>query len=247
MATSKIEWTETTWNPTTGCTKISQGCKNCYAETMHKRLRAMGLEKYQAPFSQVVCHENELARPGTWKKPTMCFVNSMSDLFHADVPVDFIQRVFRAMNETPQHTYQVLTKRAERLAELAPFLHWTPNIWQGVSVEDEKALYRIDYLRAVPAAVRFLSCEPLIGPLYCLNLAGIHWVIVGGESGQRARPMLETWIDMIHAQCRVFGSVFFFKQWGGRNKKAAGRLFRGREWNEMPEHSSFTVHSSSFK
>jgi protein gp37 len=233
MAQSSIEWTEMTWNPTTGCDKISAGCKYCYAEVMTRRLKAMGQEKYKDGFT-VRIHENALQIPYTWNKPKLVFVNSMSDLFHPEVPFQFIQKVFAVMNETPQHTYQVLTKRAERLYELHHKLKWTTNIWMGVSVENEKVKDRIDFLRETNAKVKFLSCEPLIGPLQNLNLEKIHWVIVGGESGRKARPMREWWVWNIKEQCREQEVAFFFKQWGGINKKKNGRELAGMIYDEMP-------------
>ncbi|WP_276497898.1 DUF5131 family protein [Pontibacter litorisediminis] len=234
MAESSIEWTEVTWNPTTGCTKISQGCKFCYAEVMTKRLQAMGLEKYSSGFKKVVVHPEVLDQPRKWK-PSVIFVNSMSDLFHEDVPLSFVQQVFKVMNECPQHTFQILTKRAERLEELSPLLSWTPNIWMGVSVEDEAVTFRVDHLRRTGAEVKFLSLEPLIGPLPNLNLHNIDWVIVGGESGRNPRPMRAEWVIDIQAQCERARVAFFFKQWGGRNKKAAGRQLNGRTYDAMPE------------
>ena len=233
MATSSIEWTELTWNPTTGCDKISAGCKFCYAEIMSRRLQAMGVEKYKDGF-KVRQHEAALAIPFGWKKPAMVFVNSMSDLFHKDVPVEFIQNVFRVMNANPHLIFQVLTKRSERLAEVWKELAWSQNIWMGVSVEDERVTNRIDDLRKVPAAVRFLSCEPLIGPLTKLNLKGIDWVIVGGESGAKPRPMKPEWATSIRDQCDKHDVAFFFKQWGGRNKKAAGRELDGTLHDTFP-------------
>jgi protein gp37 len=234
MAQSSIEWTEMTWNPTTGCTKISAGCKYCYAEVMAKRLHAMGIEKYKDGF-ELRIHPDALNIPYEWKKPKVVFVNSMSDLFHPDVPLSFIQKVFAVMNDTPQHTYQVLTKRAERLYELHHHLNWTPNIWMGVSVENEKVKDRIDFLRETNAVVKFLSCEPLIGPLSKMKLDNINWVIVGGESGRKARPINETWVWDIRQQCAEQGVAFFFKQWGGTNKKKAGRELGGRTYDEMPQ------------
>lgn len=231
---SNIEWTEMTWNPVTGCTKISQGCKHCYAERMAKRLTAMGSERYRNGF-KVTLHPDLLDVPRRWRQPRTVFVNSMSDLFHEDIPSEFIARVFTTMADCPQHTFQVLTKRAERLAELAPRLEWTPNIWMGVSVEDARVRARIDGLRAVPAATRFLSLEPLIGPLEGLNLHGIHWAIVGGESGPRARPMKREWVTSILRQCRAAGVAFFFKQWGGVRKDMTGRKLNGTYYDEMPE------------
>ncbi|MDF2550905.1 MAG: phage Gp37/Gp68 family protein [Chryseobacterium sp.] len=234
MAQSSIEWTEMTWNPTTGCDKISAGCKYCYAEVMSKRLQAMGLEKYKDNF-EVRIHEDALGTPYTWKNSKVVFVNSMSDLFHNDIPLDFIKKVFKVMNNNPQHVFQVLTKRAERLFELHTELKWTHNIWMGVSVENEKVKQRIDFLRYTNARVKFLSLEPLIGPLPNLNLVNIDWVIVGGESGHRPRPMDADWVIDIQEQCKDNDVAFFFKQWGGKNKKAAGRLLNGRTYDEMPE------------
>jgi len=233
MAITKIEWTETTWNPTTGCTKISAGCKNCYAAVLARRLMAMGQEKYKNGF-KLTLHPDSLKDPYKWKKPRKVFVNSMSDLFHEDVPQYFIQQVFEVMNNTPKHTYQVLTKRSERLVELSPFLTWTPNIWMGVSVEDDRVVNRIDDLRECGAATKFLSCEPLIGPLANINLENIDWVIVGGESGPKSRPMEKTWVEDIQQQCIQQSVAFFFKQWGGFNKKLTGRLLNGKTYDEMP-------------
>ncbi|MEO8718587.1 MAG: phage Gp37/Gp68 family protein [Burkholderiales bacterium] len=230
---SNIEWTEMTWNPVTGCTKVSQGCKRCYAERMAKRLTAMGSGRYRNGF-KVTLHPDLLDVPRRWRAPRVVFVNSMSDLFHEDIPLQYLQRVFSTMRECPQHTFQVLTKRSERLAELAAQLHWPRNVWMGVSVEDSRVLSRIRDLRAIPAAVRFLSLEPLIGPLDELPLEGIHWVIVGGESGPRARPMRKEWVDSIYRQCRSAAVPFFFKQWGGVRKDLAGRMLHGRAFNEMP-------------
>ena len=234
MAQSSIEWTEMTWNPTTGCSKISQGCKFCYAEIMSKRLQAMGVAKYKDNF-EVRVHPDALKVPYTWKKSKVVFVNSMSDLFHKDVPLKFIKDVFRVMRENPQHVFQVLTKRAERLLELSPKLKWSHNIWMGVSVEDQKVEDRIDFLRKTDARVKFLSLEPLIGPLPNLNLNKIDWVIVGGESGHRPRPMAVDWVLDIQEQCEKKEVAFFFKQWGGRNKKKNGRLLNGKTYDEMPE------------
>jgi len=228
-----------TWNPTTGCDKISAGCKYCYAEVMARRLQAMGIEKYKDGFELRV-HEDSLHVPYTWSKSKIVFVNSMSDLFHKDIPLSFIKKVFEVMNDTPQHTYRVLTKRSERLAELHQHLNWTDNIWMGVSVEDERIKERIDFLRITNAKIKFLSCEPLIGPLMRLNLDGINWVIVGGESGRKARPMKEWWVWDIRQQCAEQGVDFFFKQWGGTNKKKAGRELGGRTYNEMPVLHSIT-------
>lgn len=236
MAESSIEWTEVTWNPTTGCTKVSQGCKFCYAETMSKRLQAMGLKKYSGGFRKVAIHPDVLDQPRKWR-PSVIFVNSMSDLFHEDVPLDFIQQVFKVMNECPKHQFQILTKRAERLEELAPFLTWSSNIWMGVSVENEDVIFRIDHLRRTNAFIKFLSLEPLIGPLPELNLQNIDWVIVGGESGRTPRPMKPEWVTDIKDQCDKARVAFFFKQWGGRNKKAAGRELDGKTYDAMPKKS----------
>jgi protein gp37 len=233
MPQSSIEWTEMTWNPTTGCNKISAGCKYCYAEVMTRRLQAMGVDKYKDGFA-IRTHDDALMIPYAWKSPKVVFVNSMSDLFHAEVPLTFVKKVFEVMNNTPQHTYQVLTKRAERLYELHDQLNWTNNIWMGVSVENEKVKDRIDFLRETNAKVKFLSCEPLIGPLPDMNLENIHWVIVGGESGRTVRPMNESWVWDIRQQCAEQGAAFFFKQWGGTNKKKAGRESGGSTYNEMP-------------
>lgn len=235
MAQSKIEWTELTWNPVTGCTKISAGCKFCYAEVMARRLKAMGVDKYRNGFN-VTVHEDVLGEPFTWKRPKIVFVNSMSDLFHPDVPIEFIQRVFAVMNENPQHVFQVLTKRADLLLQYdkSKLLNWTHNIWMGVSVEDERVKDRIVALRKTKARVKFLSLEPLIGPLPNLDLKKIDWVIVGGESGRRPRRMDVDWVLDIQEQCRHSGVAFFFKQWGGTNKKKSGRVLKGRTWDEMP-------------
>jgi len=213
MAQSSIEWTEMTWNPTTGCNKLSAGCKFCYAEVMSKRLEAMRVDKYKNGFKLTV-HEDALTAPYTWKKSKKVFVNSMSDLFHKDVPLDFIKKVFAVMKDNPQHTFQVLTKRADILAEYDTELTWAPNIWMGVSVENEKVMERIDYLRKTSAHIKFLSLEPLIGPLPNLDLTGIHWAIVGGESGHKARPIEKEWVIDIKKQCDKEGVDFFFKQWG---------------------------------
>lgn len=235
MAQSSIEWTEMTWNPVTGCTKISAGCKYCYAEVMARRLQAMGIEKYQNAF-KLTLHEDALHIPYTWRKQKVVFVNSMSDLFHKDVPLSFIQKVFKVMNENPQHTFQVLTKRADRLLKVHKQLTWTHNIWMGVSVEDERVMNRIDCLRQTNARVKFLSCEPLIGPLPNMNLQNIDWVIVGGESGRKARPMEADWVLDIMDQCKTANVAFFFKQWGGTNKKKAGRMLNGKTYDEMPDY-----------
>lgn len=230
---SRIEWTESTWNPVTGCTKISPGCKNCYAERLAKRLKAMGQPNYRNEFELTV-HEQTLSVPLKIKKPQIIFVNSMSDLFHEAVPFDYITKVFNIMAMAKWHTFQVLTKRSERLEELSPYLTWTDNIWMGVSVENEDYLYRVDHLRNTEAHVKFLSLEPLLGPLYDLDLRSIDWVIVGGESGRGARPMNECWVEEIRDQCLETNTPFFFKQWGGINKKKAGRVLNGRTWDEIP-------------
>ena len=234
MAQSSIEWTEMTWNPTTGCSKVSQGCKFCYAEVMSKRLQAMGVEKYKDNF-EVRTHEDALKTPYTWKKSKVVFVNSMSDLFHEQIPLEFIQKVFKVMNENPQHVFQVLTKRAKRLLKIHKELKWTHNIWMGVSVEEQKVEDRIDYLRETNARVKFLSLEPLIGPLPDLNLEKIDWVIVGGESGHTPRPIDADWVIDIQEQCEKSDVAFFFKQWGRKNKKKNGRELNGRTYDEMPE------------
>jgi len=230
---SGIEWTESTWNPITGCTKISPGCKYCYAERMAERLQAMGQENYRNGF-ELTLQPHMLELPLRWKKPQTIFVNSMSDLFHKDVPLDYIQRVFEVMRRADWHRFQVLTKRADRLAELDSSLQWAPNIWMGVSVESDKYRERIDDLRATRAMLKFLSLEPLLGPLPDLDLNGIHWVIVGGESGPKSRPMDAAWARDLRDQCRRGRVPFFFKQWGGKNKKQAGRVLDGRTWDEMP-------------
>ena len=230
---SSIEWTEATWNPTTGCTKISPGCKNCYAERMALRLQAMGQPNYVNGFKLAV-HEDSLELPLHWKKPQTIFVNSMSDLFHKDVSITFIKKVFAVMRLAHWHRFQVLTKRSERLLELSPQLIWQNNIWMGVSVENDDYTFRIDHLRKTKAQTKFLSLEPLLGALPRLNLKGIGWVIVGGESGPGARPMDPAWVIDIRNQCRKARVPFFFKQWGGVRKKQAGRLLEGRTWDEMP-------------
>ncbi|ARK08828.1 phage Gp37/Gp68 family protein [Fibrella sp. ES10-3-2-2] len=233
MATSSIEWTQQTWNPTTGCTKISAGCRDCYAEIMHRRLRAMGQAKYAQPFTEVVTHPEELKRT-FGKKPTIVFVNSMSDLFHEDIPLEFIQQAFAAMIAQPQHIFQVLTKRPDRAYQFSSQLIWPDNIWLGTSVEDDRVLERITFLQETGAKVKFLSIEPLIGPLSVEHIFGVDWVIVGGESSRRARPLKHEWVEAIRLQCEKQGIAFFFKQWGGKNKKAAGRLLNGRTYDEMP-------------
>lgn len=231
---SSIEWTESTWNPVTGCTKISDGCKHCYAERMALRLKAMGQPNYVNGFS-VTMHEQMLELPLKWKKPQMIFVNSMSDLFHEDVPVEFIYQVFDIMRQANWHTYQILTKRGERLQELSPQLPWNDNIWMGVTVESSKYVSRIDNLCSTGAKIKFVSFEPLLSEITELNLRGIDWAIVGGESGPGARPMKEEWVLEIREQCNENKVPFFFKQWGGTNKKKNGRLLEGRTWDGIPE------------
>jgi protein gp37 len=230
---SGIEWTESTWNPVTGCTKISQGCKFCYAERMAKRLQAIGQPNYRDGF-RLTLQPQMLELPLRWNRPQTIFVNSMSDLFHQDVPIDYVRRVFDVMQRAHWHRFQVLTKRADRLAELGPTLEWPANVWMGVSVENADHVDRIDHLRTTDARVKFLSLEPLLGPLENLELQGIDWAIVGGESGPKARPIEEDWILDIRDQCHREGVAFFFKQWGGTNKKKAGRLLDGRTWDELP-------------
>ena len=231
---TKIEWTEATWNPVTGCDKISPGCKNCYAERLALRLRAAGTTQYQNGFV-LTLHPKALEIPVSWKKPRVIFVNSMSDLFHKNVPLAFIKQVFAVMQATPQHQFQILTKRAERLVELDDQLQWGDNVWMGVSVESSEYLFRIDHLKKTAAKIKFLSLEPLLGPLPHLDLEGIDWVIVGGESGPYSRPMRPQWVRQIRAQCVAAKVPFFFKQWGGTNKKKTGRLLRGRTYDEMPK------------
>lgn len=230
---SAIEWTESTWNPLTGCTKVSPGCKHCYAERMALRLQAMGQPNYANGF-KLTLHEHVLLAPLSWKKPQMIFVNSMSDLFHKDVPLEFIQRVVEVMRRASWHTFQVLTKRSEVLLALDSEIEWPANVWMGVSVERADYTFRIDHLRQTHAALRFLSLEPLLGPLADLDLGGIDWVIVGGESGPGARPLKEEWVVDIRDQCQYAGVPFFFKQWGGVRKKQTGRILEGRTWDGMP-------------
>lgn len=237
MARSAIEWTESTWNPVTGCDKVSPGCKHCYAEVMARRLKAMGQANYSRGF-EVTLHEHMLERPLSWRTPQLVFVNSMSDLFHERVPAAFIRRVFDTMRRAYWHTFQVLTKRAERLEQLGAELDWPPNVWMGVSVETAAYYRRIDHLRRTAARVKFLSLEPLLGALPSLPLEGIDWVIVGGESGHHARPMRAEWVLDIRDQCARRRVPFFFKQWGGRNKKQAGRVLDGRTWNSLPAQAS---------
>ncbi len=234
MAQSRIEWTESTWNPLTGCNKISPGCKHCYAERMAKRLHAMGQPNYANGF-KLTMHPQALEKPLEWKTPQVIFVNSMSDLFHKDVPLEFVQSVFDVMKRAHWHQFQVLTKRSERLMELSPQLEWTDNIWMGVSVENADYTFRIDHLRKTGAKIKFLSVEPLLGPIPKMNLKGINWVIVGGESGPGARPLEREWVVDIKNQCIRAKVPFFFKQWGGVQKKKAGRLLDGRTWDQMPK------------
>lgn len=234
MSKSTIEWTESTWNPVTGCNKLSPGCKNCYAEKMSRRLQAMGQRNYVNGF-KLTLQPHMLQRPLQWKKPQTIFVNSMSDLFHDNVPLEYIQEVFDVMKRAHWHRFQVLTKRADRLELLAPFLEWAPNIWMGVSVESQDYVSRIDHLRNTGAHTKFLSLEPLLGPLYDLDLKRIDWAIVGGESGYRARAMPEEWVTSIRNQCLESHVAFFFKQWGGVQKKRNGRKLEGRTWDQMPE------------
>lgn len=230
---SQIEWTEVTWNPITGCSKISDGCKLCYAERMSLRLRSMGIDKYRNGF-ELVTHENVLMEPFRWRKPRVVFVNSMSDLFHESVPSPFIESVFDVMNRLPQHTFQVLTKRIERVEKMDQNLNWNRNIWLGASVESERWLHRLESLKRTGAQTKFLSLEPLLGSLRSIELTGIAWVIVGGESGPGARPMEAEWVREIRDNCLQRQVPFFFKQWGGVNKKRTGRTLDGRTWNEMP-------------
>lgn len=231
---SSIEWTETTWNPLTGCTKVSPGCKHCYAERMSLRLQAMGQGNYARGFNLTV-HEHMLEVPLRWRRPRLVFVNSMSDLFHKDTPEDFILRVFDVMRRASWHVFQVLTKRSDRLVKLSPKIEWPDNVWMGVSVEQADFTFRINDLRRTGAKVRFLSLEPLLGPLENLDLDGIHWAIVGGESGPGARPLQQAWVTDIRDQCLAANVPFFFKQWGGVFKKRNGRTLDGRTWDELPE------------
>ena len=244
MAETSIEWTDATWNPVAGCTILTAGCSNCYAMRMAARLDAMGVEKYRGLTrksggrakwtGKIKLDQTTLSIPATWSKPRRVFVNSMSDLFHQDVPAEFIARVWNVMAETPRHTYQILTKRPDRMVGIVPDLPKLPNVWLGTSVEDGRVLHRIDELRRVPATIRFISFEPLIGSVAGADLEDIHWAIVGGESGPKSRYMDPAWVDEIEAMCRRADAAFFFKQWGGKNKKAAGRMLRGRTYDEMP-------------
>lgn len=231
---SKIEWTESTWNPITGCTKISEGCENCYAFTLAHRLQRMGNAKYADGFS-VTLHPRTLNDPLEWKKPSVIFVNSMSDIFHEEVPDDYIEQIFDVMNQAYWHTFQLLTKREARMAEIASKLRWGSNIWMGVTVENNRHLDRIEALRKVPSRIKFVSFEPLLSDVPDVELHGVDWAIVGGESGLRARPMDEAWVTTIREACDRDGALFYFKQWGGRNKKKAGRLLHGRTWDDIPE------------
>jgi protein gp37 len=235
MTHSKIEWTESTWNPVTGCTKISDGCKNCYAEVMAHRLKAMGQAKYKNGFN-LTLHPETLNEPYSWKKPRMIFINSMSDLFHKDVPVDFINKIMNVVWNNPHHIFQVLTKRSDLLKryDSEGLIDWPPNLWMGVTVENSAAIKRIDDLRGTKAKVKFLSCEPLLTPLENMNLEEIDWVIVGGESGRTPRPMKEEWVLDIKQQCENSSTPFYFKQWGGTNKKASGRKLEGKIFDAMP-------------
>ena len=230
---STIEWTEVTWNPVTGCTKISHGCKYCYAERMARRLQGMGLDKYRNGFD-VAIHRSVVEEPLKWQKPRLVFVNSMSDLFHKAVPVEFIESIFDVMNRAPQHTFQLLTKRPDRVNQIHGRLTWTPNIWLGVSIEQDRWMGRLDKLRQTGAQLKFLSLEPLLGPLDTLDLEGIDWVIAGGESGPGARPMEAEWVEAIRDNCLQSRVPFFFKQWGGVFKKRTGRELDGRTWDQMP-------------
>lgn len=242
---SHIEWTEATWNPVTGCTKISPGCKNCYAERMAKRLQAMGVPQYRSAFA-LTLQPDALELPLSWKRPRLVFVNSMSDLFHKDVPLAFIQRVFDVMAKATQHQFQVLTKRPEIALAHADQLAWPENIWLGTSVESAMYLHRIEALRQIPAHIRFLSVEPLLGPIPRLPLKCIHWVIVGGESGPGARPMEERWVVDIRDQCKAAQVPFFFKQWGGVNKKRTGRHLKGRTWDQLPKKYTPTTRRQTY-
>jgi protein gp37 len=234
MATqSAIEWTESTWNPVSGCSKISAGCLNCYAERMALRLQAMGQPRYRNGF-ELTLHPEAIDEPYRWKRPRIIFVNSMSDLFHEKIPAEFIEDVFRVMNDNPHHTFQILTKRSERLKELAPILNWTHNIWMGVTIENNSYTERAEDLRTVDAYVKFLSLEPLLGPITSLDLCGIDWIIVGGESGPNARTMKKKWVLHIKERCEDNNIPFFFKQWGGFNRKKTGRMLQGKTWDEYP-------------
>lgn len=238
MSKTSIEWTETTWNPVTGCDKVSKGCKFCYAEVMAKRLKAMGNVRYQNGFG-LTLHWDKITEPLKWKKPKIVFVNSMSDLFHKDVSLEFIQKVFKTMNETPQHTYQVLTKRSERLEEISEDLTWSDNIWMGVSIEDKEVVHRMDGLKNCGASTKFISAEPLLEKLENLDLSGIDWLIAGGESGFKSRPIEKSWVIDLKEQCETQNVAFFFKQWGGKNKKKAGNLLDGKKYQAFPNNLKF--------
>ena len=231
---SKIEWTDASWNPVTGCSKVSPGCAHCYAETFAERFRGVPGHPYEQGFD-LRLWPTRLDLPLRWKQPRRIFVTSMADLFHEEVPFEFVQRVFEVMAQAEWHQFQVLTKRHERLAQLAPRLPWPDNVWAGVSIENSRFIHRADYLREVPAAVRFISAEPLLGPLSGLDLTGIDWLIAGGESGAGHRPIKAAWVEELRDRCLAEGIAFFFKQWGGRTSKTGGRLLEEREWNEMPQ------------
>lgn len=239
---SKIEWTNASWNPVTGCTKISLGCQNCYAERMARRLKAMGNPNYCNGF-QVTLHPHMIHRPLDWKKSCQIFVNSMSDLFHEDVPFHFIENVFNTMRQAEHHIFQILTKRSERLLDLANDIYWPPNVWMGVTIEHEKYLHRLQDLKHVPAKIKFLSLEPLLSAIHDINLDQIDWVIVGGESGHGARLMEKSWVVDIKNQCMKQDTPFFFKQWGGVKKKRAGRILDGRTWSQMPRSITCSVNA----
>ncbi|MFN8204492.1 MAG: phage Gp37/Gp68 family protein [Solirubrobacteraceae bacterium] len=238
---SAIEWTEASWNPATGCTKVSPGCAHCYAETFAERWRGVPAHPYQQGFDLTLWPQR-LELPLRWRRPRLIFVNSMSDLFHEDIPLDFIRQVFDTMGRAHWHTFQILTKRHERLSELADELDWHPNVWMGVTIENRRFVHRADHLREVPAAVRFISAEPLLGPLEGLDLTGIDWLIAGGESGAKHRPVREEWLIDLRDQCQDEGTAFFFKQWGGARPKSGGRSLGGRTWDEMPAFA-MPVHS----
>lgn len=247
MADTSIEWTDATWNPVAGCSIISPGCKNCYAMRMAARLEAMRTKKYfgltrksggrHIWTGKIFCDEAALVIPKQWKKPKKIFVNSMSDLFHQDVPYDFVAKVWEVMRGTPQHTYQILTKRPDRMRDFVAKSNgsFLENVWLGTSVEDQRVIDRLDALRQIPAAIRFVSFEPLIGSVRGASLSNIHWAIVGGESGPKSRPMRVEWVDEIVEMCGVYGTTFFFKQWGGKNKKSTGRIYRDQTWDGLPE------------
>jgi protein gp37 len=241
---SSIEWTDATWNPVTGCTKVSPGCKHCYAERLAHRLRAMGNRRYAHGFT-LTLHPDQLTLPLGWRRPRRIFVNSMSDLFHAKIPDEYLHRVFDVMAKANWHIFQILTKRSARLATLARSLPWSPNVWQGVSVENTRYAWRIAHLQEAPAAVRFLSIEPLLGPMPHIPLNGIHWVIVGGESGGGRRPVDPNWVRDIRDQCVAARVPFFFKQWGGRTPKSGGRILDGRTWDELPRVAASSLGAAS--